>query len=494
MFGINVSPWKMAAQIAALDASQATIEFAMDGTILAANRRFLDALGYSLAEIKGRNHSIFIDEKTRASQAYGRFWSDLRAGKAQIAEFKRVAKSGSEIWLQASYNPVILRGRPFKVIKFATVITDRIMAAADDAGQVAAISKSQAVIHFDLDGRVLQANDNFLRALGYSLDEIVGRQHSMFVRPKEQQSAEYKTFWEELRRGKVHAAEFCRVGKNGREVWIQASYNPILDPDGKPLKVVKFAIDVTSSVQQRHQREALGHEIDRDVAVICDSIGTASMQSATAAAASEQTSGNVQSVAAGVEQLGASIAEISRRMGEAANTTRSGVQQANDTNAVVGSLLDATMAIEQVVQLITSIAKQTNLLALNATIEAARAGDAGKGFAVVASEVKNLATQTTRATESIASQIKDVQKATHQAVAAIREISTTIESISKISGAIAAAVEEQDAVAREMAANMQTAAAGVASISTATGLIAQATQSADAGMQKVKSISNQLAA
>ena len=494
MSWLSTSPWKMAAQLAALEKSQATIEFNPDGTILTANDKFLDTLGYRLTEVVGRHHSMFVDEKTRRSAEYETFWRSLRAGKYQAAEFKRLTKSGHEIWIQASYNPVFLGGKPWKVVKYATVITDRVLQAADSAGQIAAINRSQAVIHFSLEGKVLKANANFLAVLGYSEDEIVGRHHSMFVQPAERDGVPYQTFWKALRDGKPQTAEFCRIGKGGREVCILATYNPILDPEGVPVKVVKFATDVTASVIERKRREQLGQGFDRDIKAIGEAVSITNVQAANAASASSQAAMNVQAVAAGAEELGSSIAEISRRMTEASKTTQDAVQQADETNTIISSLLSATSQIEQVAQLITNIAGQTNLLALNATIEAARAGEAGKGFAVVASEVKGLAAQTARATESIAKQITDVQVATQRAVAAIRRISETIVSINQISMAIAGAVEEQDAVAREMSSNMQLAADGVKSITDSTHLIAQATDAAHVAIHKVKEASEQLVA
>lgn len=236
------------AKLAALDRSQAVIEFAMDGTILNANRNFLDAVGYSLEEIKGRHHRLFVDPDYAASAAYQEFWSNLRAGKFDAREYKRVAKGGREIWIQASYNPLLDRGgRPYKVVKFATDITARKLADADAHGQLEAIGKSQAVIHFALDGTILDANPNFLGAMGYSLAEIKGKHHSLFVEPSYAGTPEYKEFWRRLGRGQYDAAEYKRLAKGGREVWIQASYNPIFDASGRPFKVVKFATDVTKA-------------------------------------------------------------------------------------------------------------------------------------------------------------------------------------------------------------------------------------------------------
>ena len=239
------------AQLQALDRSQATIEFNMDGTVLTANPNFLRVLGYTLDEIRGLHHRTFVDPTYAQSPAYARFWDDLAAGRFQQDEFKRIGKGGKEVWIQASYNPVCdAKGRPYKVVKFATDVTAAKLQAADAAGQLAAIGKAQAVIEFGLDGIVRTANDNFLRVLGYTLDEIKGRHHRMFVDPAYAQSHAYARFWEDLAAGRFQADEFKRIGKGGKEVWIQASYNPITDASGRVCKVVKFATDVTATKLQ----------------------------------------------------------------------------------------------------------------------------------------------------------------------------------------------------------------------------------------------------
>ena len=236
-----------AGQVAAIRKSQAVIEFGMDGTILDANDNFLKALDYTLEEIRGRHHSMFVDEAYRQSAEYREFWAKLNRGEYQAAEYKRIGKGGKEVWIQASYNPILdLDGRPFKVVKYATDVTQQKMVNADYQGQIAAVNMSQAVIQFAMDGTVLDANENFLNALGYGLEEIKGRHHSMFVDEAYRQSAGYKEFWAKLNRGEYQAAEYKRIGKGGKEVWIQASYNPILDLNGKPFKVVKYATDITS--------------------------------------------------------------------------------------------------------------------------------------------------------------------------------------------------------------------------------------------------------
>ena len=233
-------------QNAAINKAQAVIEFDLSGTVLTANDNFLSALGYTLEEIKGRHHSLFVEPSYRDSAEYKQFWRELNDGKFQAAEFKRIGKGGREVWIQASYNPIFdENGKPFKVVKFATDVTARKLKDVDYQGQIAAIGKTQASIEFNLDGTIIDANENFLKTLGYSLDEIKGRHHSMFVEPAFRDSVEYKQFWRELNEGKFQTAEYKRIGKGGKVVWIQGSYNPILDLNGKPFKVVKFATNIT---------------------------------------------------------------------------------------------------------------------------------------------------------------------------------------------------------------------------------------------------------
>ncbi len=235
-------------QLAAISKAQAVIEFNLDGTIRTANENFLKAVGYSLEEIQGKHHSMFVDPAYASSHEYRQMWDDLRAGKFKVDECKRFAKGGREFWIQASYNPIFdQNGRPFKVVKFATDVTAAKLQNADFQGQLAAIEKSQAVIEFNLDGTIRTANANFLNTLGYSLDEVKGKHHSMFVDPKYAASADYRLFWDELRAGKFQAAQYLRFGKGGKEVWIQASYNPIFDLNGRPYKVVKYATDISAA-------------------------------------------------------------------------------------------------------------------------------------------------------------------------------------------------------------------------------------------------------
>jgi methyl-accepting chemotaxis protein len=488
------SSGELKSKVEALNRSQAVIEFNLDGTIIDANANFLNAMGYSLEEVRGKHHRMFVEPAYAESAEYRHFWDQLRSGQYQAAIYKRIAKGGRSVWIQASYNPLMDgKGKPHKVVKFATDITDEKMRTAGHEGQLKAINKSQAVIEFTLDGTIITANDNFLKTLGYSLDEIKGKHHRMFVSPAYRDTAEYRAFWDALGRGEYQSDEYQRVGKGGKDVWIQASYNPIYDADGKLCKVVKFAADVTQHVLRRHKRAEIQRTIDTDLGKITEAVAATNDQASAAAAVSTQTSSNMQAVASGAEELAASVGEISRQAADALSISQKAVDQANQTNAIVSGLATAAQKIGDVVKLINNIAEQTNLLALNATIEAARAGEAGRGFAVVASEVKSLATQTSKATDEISGQIAEVQNTTTSAVNVIEAISQTIGRINEISSAIAAAVEEQAAVTQSMSSNMQVAAKGVADISANVSEIASVARSVDTATRKVKEASRALA-
>lgn len=471
----------------AIDRSRARIEFAPDGTILTANPLFLDLSGYTLAELKGRSHSMLMSATDRDASAYKEFWDALRRGEGQTREFKRVAKDGRVIWIQATYNPVLDRaGRVTRVVKFASDVTAQVQRSIDHDGQLDALHRSQAVIEFALDGTILTANANFLDAMGYRLEEIRGRHHRLFVDVAEQQEASYQGFWDQLGRGEFAAGEFRRIARGGREVWIQASYNPIRDRDGVPVKVVKFAADITAQVHERQRRAEAQQAIGTDLDAIGDAVEHVTRQTADAVGTVGQVSNDIQAVASGAEELSASVGEISQQVSNAARMAGEAVEQARHTGGIVAGLSDQAAHIGEVVTMIQGIASQTNLLALNATIEAARAGAAGKGFAVVASEVKALAEQTAKATDQIRVQITATQAATREAVGAIGSIQGTIGKLDEVSAAIAAAVEEQSAVTREMSSSMHTAAHGVATIAGGMEAIARASEQVDAATQQVR--------
>jgi methyl-accepting chemotaxis protein len=256
-------------QLNAIARSNAVIEFAMDGTILFANENFLNAMGYTLGEIRGKHHRIFVDDATARSHGYSDFWAKLNRGEYVADEIKRISKSGKGVWLQASYNPILdLNGTPFKVVKYAVDITTQKLQNADFKGKLQAIDKSQAVIEFDMDGTIISANPNFLGAMGYSLDEIKGKHHRMFVEEDEARSSSYSEFWAKLNRGEFITDEIKRVGKGGKEIWLQASYNPILDMNGKPFKVVKYAVDITAQKTLNSDNQSQIQAIGRSNAVI----------------------------------------------------------------------------------------------------------------------------------------------------------------------------------------------------------------------------------
>ena len=452
------STFEMLSTLNALDKSQATIEFSMDGTILTANRNFLGAMGYSLEEIRGQHHRMFVTPDFARSQEYQQFWASLNTGEFQMARYKRLAKGGREIWIQASYNPLLDRnGKPFKVIKYATDITKEVMKSAEDEGQIEAIGKAQAVIHFNMDGTIQWANKNFLDALGYSLSEIENKHHRMFVEPGYENSNEYKSFWEHLRRGDFQAGEYRRVGKGGREIWIQASYNPILDPSGRPFKVVKFATDITAQVRKRMESDRIGGAVDQNLTHIVSSIHEAVQQSSRSSQAASRASSTVATIASGVEELNSSINEISESMSRSRQEVDQAIMQTTGADKATIQLSQAASEMSGIVRIIQDIANQINLLALNATIESARAGEAGKGFAVVASEVKNLATQVAQATDKISEEINSMQTISSDVVHSLATIKNSIEQVQASVTSVAGAIEEQSAVTREISDNMQTA-------------------------------------
>ncbi|MGV7029968.1 methyl-accepting chemotaxis protein [Methylobacterium symbioticum] len=460
------------AKLVALDRVQAVIEFDLDGTVLTANENFLRVMGYALPEIVGRPHAIFVAPEQRQSPDYRAFWERLRSGAGAAAQFRRITKDGREVWIEASYNPILdASGRPYKVVKFATDITRQKALDADLAGQIAALHKAQAVIAFDLDGTILDANENFLAVVGYRREEIVGRHHSLFVDPAYAASPEYAAFWAGLRGGTYQAAQFRRIGKDGREIWIQASYNPILDAAGRPYKVVKFATDITEQVRLLASLRTL---IDRNFGEIEGAVQRSSRAATDASTAADATSGTVQMVAAAAEELAASVREMSQSIMRSQGATDMAYDRVQAADSQTKRLAETATAMTGIVGLIQTIAGQINLLALNATIEAARAGDAGRGFAVVASEVKALADQAARATEQINAEISSIQVVSKEVVDALGSIRGSVGVMRETVVATAAAIEEQSAVTRDLAENMQHAADAVGSITGNIGAIGEA--------------------
>jgi methyl-accepting chemotaxis protein len=469
-----------------IDQVMGRIEFDLDGRILDANSIFLSSFGYRLDEVRGQHHRMFMRPEDSASAAYTAFWDDLRGGMQRSGEFTRVAKSGSLVSIQGSYSPVRgSGGKPTRIVKLALDMTEEKGKLALLDGQIAALNRSQAVIRFDLDGTIVDANDNFLSTMGYTLDEVRGRHHRMFMSADEADAPGYAAFWRALREGRFQSGEFRRLGKGNRDVWIFGAYNPILDAHGVPCAVVKFAADVTADVRARQKRVEGQRAIDADIASITEAMADVTRQVEETAEAAGSTANNVQAVAAGSEEFSASIEELSRHAVQAKSASDEAVGRGEEAGAIVAGLTGAAERIGAAVNIIRSIADQTNLLALNATIEAARAGAAGRGFAVVASEVKALANQSGRATEEISAQILSVQAETARAVDAIEMICRTIGRLSEISLSVSSAVTEQAAVTRDMAENMQSAASSVDQMRAAMSQIARNASAVDGSVRQV---------
>ncbi|WP_085899616.1 methyl-accepting chemotaxis protein [Kiloniella majae] len=451
--------------INALNKSQAVIQFEIDGTIITANKNFVDAMGYTLEEIKGKHHSIFVEPEYKNSAEYKQFWENLKKGEFQVAEYKRLGKGGKPIWIQASYNPIVnAAGKVIKVVKYATDITAQTLQHADYEGQINAVNKSQAVISFNLDGTILDANDNFLNTVGYNLEEIKGKHHRLFVEEEYKKSDKYAEFWASLTRGEFQTAEYKRLGKGGKEIWIQASYNPIFDPDGKPFKVVKFATDITQQVHDRNESARVGQLVDENLGKILEAVGSANEQSSVASSASGNTLQTVQSVASASEEFQASANEIARSMNTSRNDVKKAIEEATNADQLTQRLTEQALSMNTVVSVIQDIAGQINLLALNATIESARAGEAGKGFAVVASEVKALANQVGTATEQISSEINGMQSVCDNVVENLNSIRGAVASVESSVTAVSGAVEEQTSASSEIASSMQSAATAVSEV------------------------------
>lgn len=356
--------------------------------------------------------------------------------------------------------------------------------------KVNALSKSLAVIEFELDGTVITANQNFLSVMGYTLPEIQGRHHRTFVDPATAASTEYAQFWETLRRGEYQATQFKRVAKGGREVWIEASYNPILDASGRPYKVVKFATDITAKIELLNQLKTL---IDQNFGEIGEALHRSDTESGSAMNAATETSAGVQTLAAAAEELASSTLEISNSMAKSRSMAEQAQNQAEIADQATQKMSDAARQMNGIVELIRSIAGQINLLALNATIEAARAGDAGRGFAVVATEVKNLANQAARATDQISSEIDSMQSISNDVVTALGGIRSSISSVRDYVLTTASAVEEQTAVTTDMSRSMQGASSAVSAISSNIGEIASSIHQVTAAVSKTKEAARVLA-
>lgn len=517
--------------LSAMHNSQAIIEFDPTGKILTANANFCSAIGYSLSEIVGQHHRMFVDPAEAASPEYRAFWERLAAGQFDRRQYRRIGKGGREIWIEASYNPVMRGGKTYKVIKFATDITATKLKSAEDAGKLDALSRAQAVIEFTPAGDIITANENFLKTLGYQLNEIQGKHHAMFCDPQYARSPDYVRFWERLRSGEFIAEEFTRIGRNGNKIYIQASYNPIIGLDGKVFKVVKFATDVTGRVQnvielgsslQSLAEGDLCSVIDqpfipsldqlrqdfnsaaeklrgamRDVGLNAKAIaaGSAEIRGAAGdlAKRTEQQAASVEETAAALDEITQTVAGSSRRAEEAGKLVADARTNAERSAVVVGRAIEAMGAIDKsskeianIIGVIDDIAFQTNLLALNAGVEAARAGEAGKGFAVVAQEVRELAQRSATAAKEIKALIN---QSTDQVKTGVELVAETGSALQRIS----TQVQEIDTNVLAIVEGAREQAIGLREINTAVNTMDQGTQQNAAMVEESNAASHSLA-
>ncbi len=551
-------------QMNAINAATAYIEFKPDGTVLTANNNFLKVMKYTQQEIEGKHHRIFVESNYARSREYEQFWTNLRNGETQTGEFKRQSKDGTDVWLQASYTAVKDdKGNVTKVIKIATDITEQKIKNIDYTGQIEAVGKSNAVIEFNMDGTIRQANENFLKTMGYSMDEIRGKHHRMFATPEQGRSSEYRAFWEALNRGEFQVGTYNRINKRGQDVYLQASYNPILDLNGKPFKVVKYALDMTEVIRAIKGMAAgdlsircdtlvdnggLTAEINKALENLSSVLGQINQGSDVVAKSSnllqkkvEDMKRNTTEVATAIAQMAKGAQDQAQRTDESSKLVNHVMASANEmekksnlinkaaelgldsskqgmrtvkvlvenmtgikdsasqTSQSIGVLTKRTEEIGRTLNVITDIASQTNLLALNAAIEAARAGDAGRGFAVVAEEIRKLAEDSRKSAVEIEKIIGDVQKDTTAATKAIdlmegsvKEGNKSSMEAEKIFQEIAKSTEETFSASKEIQAATVTQKESITSVVKNIEQIVAVSEETAAGAQQVASSSQQM--
>lgn len=522
----------------AINRVQAVIEFELDGTILHANDNFLNVVGYTLDEVQGKHHAMFCDPEYVKTPQYREFWAKLARGEFDQGEYKRIARDGHEVWISASYNPIFdADGKPYKVIKFATDVTRTKMRNAEYEGKVSAIGKAQAVVEFDVNGNVLDANANFLDVMGYELADIKGEHHRVFCEAEYANSFEYKKFWQKLNRGEFDSGRYKRIGNHGKVVWIQATYNPILDLNGKPYKVVKFAIDITDQVKLEASIQDKSQDESRKVKVLLESVARAAQGDLTCTivqegeepidllaggigkmivdlrgvianvvaaaggfadsshAIAERATGvavGTQALGATVEQMNASIDgltfsinSIAENVSSADYLARATQQEAEAGARAVAKSIEAMDLINrssedigEIVKVISEIANQTNMLAFNAAIEAARAGEHGLGFSVVADEVRKLAERSSQATKEISKLINESVKRVTTGSEISRQASDAFDKIVSGVGKTTLAISDISKAANEQLLTAR-------EVSTAIQYIAEETEKSAANVDSI---------
>lgn len=564
-------------QIAAIRASQAIIQFETGGTIIEANDNFLAIMGYRAADIIGRDHSMFLSQAHMQSPEYRKFWHSLASGQAKLGTYQFIGSNAQEIWLQASYNPIKdHRGRVLKIVLNAVDITAQTLTNTDYQGQIEGIDASQAVIQFGTDGTILDANDNFLTALGYQLGDIKGKHHSIFIRAEVRSSPEYLAFWEALRRGEAKSGEFRHIGNHGKHLWIQSTYTPIRNGRGEVVKVVEYCTDVTQQKEtvmevsrliksamaghlseratlgdttgdSRKLREDINQMLDtitaplqeitrvmKDVSqynlqmrmegsyqgelqdlknyvntalsqmrealrkvqdtagVVKTGVGEIDSGNTELSSRTEQQASSLEETAAAMEEMTATVQQTANNARLANELALNAKVSADNGQAVVMEAVEAMKAItssslkiNNIIEVINSIAFQTNLLALNAAVEAARAGDHGRGFAVVADEVRKLAGSSANAAKEIRELISDSTRK-------VDEGSTLVNKTGQMLEAIALSVKQVSSVVEEIMSASNEQAEGITSVNSAIQEMDQMTQQNSALVEEVAANSARL--
>jgi methyl-accepting chemotaxis protein len=495
-------------QLAAFGRMLPVIEFDMQGNVIGSNENFRKDSGYSREELRAAHHRMFVDPEYAKTQAYRDFWERLRRGEAQSAQYQRRRKDGTPIWVQATYYPILgAFGRPYKVVKHTVNVTEQMMKLSDGLGQLAAISKAQAVVEFGLDGTIRTANANFLAMMGYTLDELRGRHHSVLLEPGSRESGEQQALWARLARGEYDAGRYKRMAKGGREVWIQASYNPILDAAGRTFKIVQYATDITAQVRfsaelqsavqetqavvaaaaegdltRRLSRDGKSGELatlTRGVTALLDEVSslvgrikdvTGEVQSGAEQIGSgnvdlahhaEEQASSLKQAASLMESMAGSVKQTAENAARASDLVTAACDRAERGGTVVGAAVtamgginDSSKKIADIIGVIDAIAFQTNLLALNAAVEAARAGEQGRGFAVVASEVRSLAGRSATAAKEIKALIQD-------SVARVGEGSRLVEESGRSLAEIVEAVRKATDLVAQIATASRDQSSGI---------------------------------